>query len=271
MPGIRKVTREQFSDGTTVDGNRIELAMQDVVDRINNIPKGDLRRSFTQNQIISGLIPVTTSAWTGNEQTPFMDLLNERTSATWLGSIPPEVLNSHRVKGVQDDDMTAFKVWEASTYFRDPIVIVQLDVFLLTDSAHTNTFVWGSSAPGNRTNNGVVDDFHVTITVDDPWIPERRRRNAVEYARHLVKATAENISSVAMSVPSSDMAPAAAAGAAIAGVHVHARDLNLPIHRDARVRWNLTIPTGHDPWGSTPVGMQYYTTVLTYLEEVKSG
>ena len=40
--GNRHVTDEQFSDGTTIDGSRIDKAIDDIIDHQNEIPKGDM-------------------------------------------------------------------------------------------------------------------------------------------------------------------------------------------------------------------------------------
>ena len=33
----RKITKEQFTDGTTIDGTRIEKALDDIATRFNNV------------------------------------------------------------------------------------------------------------------------------------------------------------------------------------------------------------------------------------------
>lgn len=53
----RIVTEEQFSDDTTIDGDRLDKAYQDLTDRVNNIPKGDIRTRFTQQQYVFGYSP----------------------------------------------------------------------------------------------------------------------------------------------------------------------------------------------------------------------
>ena len=53
----REVTDEQFSDGTTIDGTRIDSALTDVVERMNNIRKGDIATRFVQKQLVFGYQP----------------------------------------------------------------------------------------------------------------------------------------------------------------------------------------------------------------------
>ena len=55
---IRKITDEQFSEGTTIDGTRIEKAFQDTVDRVETVEKGDISTRFTQQQYVFGYQPI---------------------------------------------------------------------------------------------------------------------------------------------------------------------------------------------------------------------
>ena len=49
MSSIRTFTSEQFSDGTTIDSNRIEKALQDLERYINDVPDGDFRSRWLQS------------------------------------------------------------------------------------------------------------------------------------------------------------------------------------------------------------------------------
>lgn len=54
---LRTLTDEQFSDGTTVDGSRIDKALGDATDHFNNIPGGDVSTRFTRANFIFGYQP----------------------------------------------------------------------------------------------------------------------------------------------------------------------------------------------------------------------
>ena len=47
MSSIRRITGQQFSDGTTIDGDRLEKALQDLEDYINDVPDGDFKKFIT--------------------------------------------------------------------------------------------------------------------------------------------------------------------------------------------------------------------------------
>ena len=53
----RKITKEQFSTGTNIDGNRIEKALEDIQDRINVIPLGDIKTRYMPYQLCGGVTP----------------------------------------------------------------------------------------------------------------------------------------------------------------------------------------------------------------------
>ena len=55
----RTITKEQFSEGTTIDGNRIDNAMDDVVERVNSVPYGDLRKRWVPITYVAGWTPQT--------------------------------------------------------------------------------------------------------------------------------------------------------------------------------------------------------------------
>jgi len=54
---LRTITDEQFSEGTTIDGTRIDKALQDTVDRYNEIPRGDISTRFVSKQYVFGYQP----------------------------------------------------------------------------------------------------------------------------------------------------------------------------------------------------------------------
>ena len=53
----RTLTREQFSTGTNIDGNRIDKALGDIQDRINNVPLMDIKTAYIPYQMVGGFTP----------------------------------------------------------------------------------------------------------------------------------------------------------------------------------------------------------------------
>jgi hypothetical protein len=51
---LRHTTDEQFSEGTTVDGSRLDRAMDELTGHYNNIPSGDLVTRFAETKYVFG-------------------------------------------------------------------------------------------------------------------------------------------------------------------------------------------------------------------------
>lgn len=54
MASLRQITQEQFSDGTNIDGTRIEKSLNDIQARSNNIPITDIAAKYKSNQLVGG-------------------------------------------------------------------------------------------------------------------------------------------------------------------------------------------------------------------------
>lgn len=59
---LRTLTDEQFTDGTTIDGSRIDNALDESVEHFNEVPSGDVSTRFTKTQYVFGYQP---SPYTG--------------------------------------------------------------------------------------------------------------------------------------------------------------------------------------------------------------
>ena len=271
MSGSRTLTDEQFAAGTTIDGNRLDRAMEDHERRVNNVRKGDLLRRFVQTQFVAGFLPDPIAAG-ALPMLPFM--LWRNTAGSVSGTVPDAYLNPQRMKGVYKDDDLDPRVWTASFYFKHPIVIVDVVAFLQTDTTGTpyaNTFTYGAPVPPHRATGDPVNDIDLLLTVDNPWRPEDQAANAVEIGRHNFRGTAEAFNRAGPPGAWPDL-QTPHPGGALRGIAIHARDLNIPLHRDSRARLSLVIPhwTGDlPPWGVNPETEQYYTTTMTVLEEVE--
>jgi hypothetical protein len=119
----RHVSDQQFSDGTTIDGSRVEDALQDLEDHVNDVPGGDIKPRFMQTQFVAGYSPhaeawadgtdrasetanvVELSAHTSTGLTgtifPFLPVYNSAKNLSQIVSIvtPDNFTNPHRSKG----------------------------------------------------------------------------------------------------------------------------------------------------------------------------
>lgn len=123
----RHVTQEQFSDGTTIDGSRVERSLQELEEHVNEVPKGDVRNRFTQTQFVSGWMPHAEAWADGSDYTgstsgnynaelgvrestglvgtmfPFLPVYNSEKNLSQITPIvePSSYTNKHRHKGYE--------------------------------------------------------------------------------------------------------------------------------------------------------------------------
>ena len=153
---IRELTEEQFSPNTTVDGNRIEKALNDTQEKLNDIPLRNIS-GYTATKLHSSITPAirqynnntSDTNWGINGSTykyntaPFLECDGGNPG----GFIEPLVLknNDHRFKGVLTDYIvnpnamdlvggtpgagkTGAWVWCNTYYFTKPAILHELSV-----------------------------------------------------------------------------------------------------------------------------------------------
>lgn len=105
----RKITDNQFSDKTTIDGNRLDDAIENVTERINSVETGDIQHRFIESQLVSSWMVCRGNANAGQVgyQYPYHGTLLNENFAPWLrmfNSTNDEVdgktsANQYRMKG----------------------------------------------------------------------------------------------------------------------------------------------------------------------------
>tara|TARA_R110000823_G_scaffold206898_6_gene337606 strand:+ start:180 stop:1106 length:927 start_codon:yes stop_codon:yes gene_type:complete len=307
MSSIRHFTDEQFSDGTTIDGDRLEKALQDLEDYINNVPDGDFENRWLQSQIVLKYLPWTAQADAqlhtdgapaGSYMPfPYMPVYN------YTGAVTPDTMrNPFRLKGNRLDYQTPFTsngrygthqvAWTTSFMTgEDPVIIDAVDaVFNSYTSEYVNTYAYGSSAPENRTNGDSVNDIHLQITVDSSFVPNIQIQNSVVY--HKYNFEAQDYYVLGRGLPavtsfSADMQPTLDTGDLASGkanqgigfgttVHIKDAGLEIPLPPFSRIRFSLVLPdagtagAATDPWGSKPWQTMIPTMTLSLLERLKN-
>lgn len=272
---VRKVTHNQFSDGCTIDGARIEDALEDLENRVNEIPLGDLGNRFVQTQYIASFLPNVSGV---TRDAPFEPSTNKTSDVRTItgGSMPDEFNNPKRFKGIaKTKELDEMLVWTISIYKKKPVILYAVDVLMVVDNEYDNNFIYdgtgGTPRPSNKDLNDPVDDVDVIVSVDNPWQLENRALNSVIFAKHKFKALSYEISKASLTI-NNDMSPSHPQNEVIDGIAMTITDLNIPIHRDARLRFAVGVPDwtdNYEPWSTQPVQKQVWTTVLTFLEELQ--
>lgn len=296
---IREITDEQFADGTTVDGRRIDSAMEDIVERANSVKKKDLKRRWFQTQYVGGWSAPIIGTGTYQHHFPFLNMKNDSDSLFPGTSFPDDkAYNEYRLKGHSlftkmlgglPDNAKQYAVTN-SFYFRKPVVITGCSLVLSSepsaggfDVAPVNDFQYGSSA--SDLPSGYIDkplsDLYVGIVVDNPFLPEDRKLNSMVYHRFDfdVDAWLMRTPEVAGQPAFADMRPPFP-GKKHHAIYIDDQNLNIPLSRDSRARFAFGIPTygsgnaagawGQDVGGTyRPFVSQYYSWTLTVLEGIQ--
>lgn len=252
MATLRRLTRDQFSWRTTIDGNRIDRAMDEATRRANALQPEDMRRRMVQQQIVLGWQPCPLI----NQQPvfPWLDAYNGTTAIQGItGTVPDWApTNPYRVKGGYNaainettgnvDDRTHY-VWTTALWFERPVVLDGLSMHMLVDSAYSNDLVYGATPPDGKVANEPLSDLLLDVSVDNPWLPESAAAAIVEYKRYGFKVSAFCFSDMIAS-PAGwvDMLPTHPSGNIPVGIAIDDQCLNIPIPGKSRVRFAVAIP-----------------------------
>ena len=258
---IRYFTKQQFSDGTTIDGNRLEEALQELESLSNGVPVSAIKTRFTQSQIVSGWSPVLDSVV--GRADPFLPIVN----------IDGSAVNVNRYKGTLTNPSNGDLLgWEISTQFDHPVIINSLDYALLQDDAVSAPYqLPGISAPYLPPQ---TFETEVHIYVDSEYAPSDRTQSDMEIHKHDFNTNAWLLTSTALpGLPATVMQPAYGGGNA-SGWVISLKGLNIPIRSFGRIRIVLLIPgiTGMPAtWGAQPWRTFSPTLTATFLEPMRYG
>lgn len=280
---IRRLTNIQFSPGTSIDGNRLDRAMQDVVDRYNAIQPGDMSKRHTQHQVVLGWSP---ACFNGQPKLPFLPMYNSPITVVTGTASPDEgQQNPWRAKGTYNPNIdpttninTDYQwLWTTSLGFTKPVILDGVSVFMLWDSSYTNNFMYGAHPPPGKVTGQAVDDLFLEVSVDNPFLQENRSQNSIEYHKTRWKVDAEQFTANVIPGGFNDMYPIHPAGPP-KGIAVNSLGLNIPLPQAARVRFSMGIPeyrVGYESsWqgpGRTPWDGCVYSVVLTFLDSLESA
>ena len=336
----RTITKEQFSTGTTIDGDRIDNALDDVVERVNDVSHGDMKKRWVPITYVAGWTPqspatienatpdstATGKSYDGEvaamHHWPWLRVrnYNDQVAKGTLGAtLGDDVVftNPYRLKGVvapgvhpygiaEVYDPADFTVstapdgeqyaWTRSWFLEKPSILDAIDLVLeldhesATDDIYRNSFLYGDPAPDGYLQDSDDHGLAITAAVDNEFDRESRNMADIEVLRKRFAINNSSFSTLPLPVtdtnyvdflPSCDNAVPCFAST-IQGVHIRLRDLNIPIHQNARLRVSVVIPSyptdlqtnGWNPNNFSklfPWLQQKMHMTVTMLEEVTSG
>ncbi len=151
-----------------------------------------MRRRWMPNTIVGGFTPQVLADG-AQDQLPWLGAYNSDKQD--VGSAPdsgyqnPWRSKGNVVSGIDPTDQSGASLddlltWSTTVYFRKPSRLVGLLVTYLTDSSFGNDWEFGASKmPPGKAANGSVNDWTISIEVDDPYDRENRRLTSVVYHR----------------------------------------------------------------------------------------
>lgn len=308
----RTLTKEQFSTGTTIDGDRIDNALDDVVERVNDIPYGDLRKRWVPITYVAGWTPqsprclsdASPEPTSGSNPSsaggiyathhwPWLRVRNrwsevaENTEGHTIGSdVRPA--NPYRLKGASVPGISPFGTaeisttkwkgatvpigqqyaWTRSWFIEPPSILDSIDLVLeidhassaLANTVFSNDFGFDAIRPPAYPDAN-ARDLVIVASVDNEFAREDRNLSDVEVLRKGFVVSNDAFSPLPLPKDSSaaptyaDMTPSVDAtlvGSTLQGVHIQLKELNIPIHQNARIRVSVVIPSYTDGTGITP-------------------
>jgi len=260
-PHPRHVTHEQFANGCTIDGSRLDRALEDILERWNNVKGSDVASRWMQTQFVQGFTPDIIAPQTNTF--PFLAVRNEAAQLV-SGDADEDVTNYWRVKGWQKWDNPYWvndreEHWTTTMWFERPTVLTHVAIYQLIDSANGINRVLTGSLTGQRM-------FAYTI-----WSPSEFDKEDASMASVLWQHTWRDLDNWRVSETLwspgagtwTDMSPAAPIddleGAAIE------QDLYILIPARSRVKFTITAP-------DHPTAKQWidrnWSATLTALEPI---
>lgn len=274
----RRLTQNQFSPGTSIDGNRLDRAMQDTIEHFNKLPPGSIAKRHTQHQLVMGWTPSITA---DQPAVPFTPMYNSDLTVVATTAVPDEgVQNPWRTKGsgnpnIDPTTATAFDqqwLWTTAQQFTKPVILSGVSLFMLNDTSYLNDFLFGVAPPPGKSTGASVDDLFLEVSVDNPFLPENRTQSAVEFHKSRFRVDSCKFSELT-GAAFTDMQPAHPITTSPTGIAINHLDLNIPLPQNCRVRFSVGIPeyrAGYDSgWQTSPQNPWngcVWSAVLTYLD-----
>tara|TARA_R110002096_G_scaffold28762_4_gene87033 strand:+ start:1984 stop:2781 length:798 start_codon:yes stop_codon:yes gene_type:complete len=258
QPSNRTI-REQFSEGTTIDSDRIQGALDTVEARINEIPRGDILPRYVEQTIHAGFAPSRGVVVGVTLDIPFYGPWNpiRNTSGNVDAAGVDKIENPVRIKGcynVSVGTADSQYAWSTSVNYIKPCIITELHFNMITGGLWST---WG----------GAGDSAHVLISVDSDSDKNDRHLNSFEAVKHNFSDSSWRFRRGAARAPDADMRPLNPTK--ISGNIVSLVNLGVAVPAGARVRYQIVLPgVAAAGWSVTPWNRIAAGLTVHYLEEV---
>lgn len=185
------LTKDQFGAGTTIDGNRIDRAIADLVNRFNALVQGDREHRWVERKLHSHWHPNTAS--TG---LPFKPAATP--PAVHYSATPTNELSTNRYKwkgysapGLNPYEHVAWSTgWSSSSRSRLRRVSAMC---LQIEPYETYDWQYGATPPEGSSAADFINDVCVEVLVMNPSAIERRDKASLVLLRERFRASAQLI------------------------------------------------------------------------------
>jgi hypothetical protein len=184
------LTKDQFGAGTTIDGNRIDRALADLVARFNSLRAGDREHRWVERTLHSHWHPNSASLGT-----PFKSC-TALLSAYYAPLTPFLSTNRYKHKGYSAPglDPTDHVAWtttwsssERSRLRRVSAMCMQIEPY------ETYNWQYGAVAPEGSSASDFINDVCLEVLVMNPSAIERRDKASLVLLRERFRASAQLI------------------------------------------------------------------------------
>jgi len=294
---IREISKENFSDGTTIDGDRLDHVLQNAVDYVNLVPVKSMPNSFCMKQIVVGYTP---------RQMNYMPIsgssIRPRELPWCRMSLDTNVISTTntRMKGTDPAGIFPRNIFSGDGYvwtvpFRtsNPVTVVDIQVDLQTDEDETyfpNDWRWTSNGPGTIASGDFVEDVFINLQFASYVNDANSNEDDVIFAKKEFSLDASAFNS--RSGWSSSMVPDDFT-LRKNGVSITSQNLNVPIPANSSVRMLIFLPDYVDVKSSTNAALtsgsvrwlrnnpsgsvarhesysfQGYSACISYIERIK--
>jgi len=286
-PHPRELTQEVFAANGTIDGMRINKAIKEIVDAMNNVDRGYIFEKWVENKVVRNITPVqnTGSATIVHHDRPWLRSFNHVNDIfnTAAGE-DADIVNPHREKSyraegqpeeyaaaVPPSDATLQYIWSETLFFSAPVILIDWQLILMVEGAGANTGI-GSGVFINDWEYGNDDtkpegvavgnprkDFAMLVAIDSPLDLEDRSLSDVVLVRKYFSLREAQISQAGWPAAGwNDGFPGGYPMGAIHGMHQR-MPLYLPVHANSRVRFSLVHPFYPDDAGADNRGWNINT------------
>lgn len=184
------LTKDQFQEGTTVDGNRLDRAIADMVSRFNRLRAGDRQHRWVERTL--------TTHWHPNDQSlgsPFKaGSMPNATLYAGAGLTIPQT-NVHKWKGHAVPEVTDYaelKAWATSwSSSRRSRLRRFVATCMQIEPYETYDWQYGATPPEGSANGDFINDIAVEILVMNPSAIERRDKSSLVLLRERFRASAQ--------------------------------------------------------------------------------